>query len=101
MHKGYIILLIVLWSAPLLAWLLPAASVRLVAGFRHRDLAAPIFMLLAISAALYAFPSSASKGGTNPPPAATSSAVGRIRLYHVDADGRLVPLDARIREVTP
>ena len=62
------------------------------------------FLLLALAAALYAYPSSAAKSGggeTNPPPISVKQPTGRINLFYHDLSGRLVPFDARIKEVTP
>jgi len=41
-----------------------------------------------------------SKGGsTNEPPVIPPAVSGKIRLYHEAASGKLVPLDAKMREV--
>ena len=57
---------------------------------------------MAAAAAVYAFPSSAEKGGPpDPPPVKPSAPVGVIRLYYHAPDGRLVPFDAPVREVRP
>lgn len=102
MNKAYASVIVVAYGAPLLAWALPRMAAGIVKSCRAKDGAAPLFVLLAVSAAFYAFPSSASKSGdTNLPPVSPSSPAGRIRLLHADGTGRLVPLDARIREVQP
>lgn len=89
-------LVIALWLLPLAAWALP----RMLASARRalHGRGGYAFALLAVAAAVYAFPSSASKGSTtNPPPVKPSAPVGVIRLYYHAPDGRLVPFDAPIR----
>lgn len=101
--KSHILLVTALWLLPLLAFALPRLAASLTALWRSRDPAARLLIALALAACLYAFPSSADKGGgeTNVPPAAPSAPAGRIRLFHENASGRLVPLGAEIREVLP
>jgi hypothetical protein len=103
MQKAQTLILIALWAAPLLAFTLPRLAAALSALWRSRSPSAAAFALLALAACLYAYPSSADKGGgeTNVPPAAPSAPAGQIRLYREDASGRLVPLGAGIREVRP
>ena len=90
-------LVIALWLLPLLVWSLP----RIVSAVRRalvgRDGYA--FALIALAAAVYAFPSSADKG--EPPPPPPTPKAGVIRLYYHAADGRLVPFDAPVRRAAP
>ena len=98
MSKYWIMLIIALYAVPLLAvWARHFAS-ELGTSMRDRGRAGEttLFILLALAAACYAFPSSADKGGPTNPPATVR---GVIRLYHEDATGRLVPLDAKIKEM--
>lgn len=92
-------LVIILWLMPLAAWALPRIRDASRRAIRTRDGFA--FALLAAAAAVYAFPSSAVKSTTNPPPSAPSAPSGVIRLYYHALDGRLVPFDAPVREVQP
>ena len=91
------ILVIVLWLIPLAVWMFP----RIISAARRvltaRD--GYTFALLAIAAAVYAFPSSADKG--EPPPPPPTPKAGVIRLYYHAADGRLVPFDAPVRRAAP
>ncbi len=89
------ILVIVLWLIPLAVWMFP----RIISTARRalHGRGGYAFALLAVAAAVYAFPSSAAKSTTNPPPAAPSAPSGVIRLYYHAPDGRLVPFDAPIR----
>ena len=102
MSKGYVILVIALWCAPVLAFALPRLAASLE-RLRRAGGEGTAFVLLIIAACVYAVPSAASKGGTNEPPPVESPYVpsGRIMLYVEDASGRLVPLGADIREVAP
>ena len=88
-------LVIILWLLPLAAWTLPRITASVRRALHGRGGYA--FALLAVAAAVYAFPSSAAKSTTNPPPAAPSAPSGVIRLYYHAPDGRLVPFDAPIR----
>lgn len=90
-------LVIMLWLLPLAAWALPGILAAARRALRARD--GYTFALLAIAAAVYAFPSSADKG--EPPPPPPTPKAGVIRLYYHAADGRLVPFDAPVREVQP
>ena len=102
--KFQIMLLIALWAAPLLAAVIPAISESIRDELRRRDGATTlVLMLLIVAATLSVGRAIADKGGsvpTNQPPAAVSPA-GRINLYRVEADGRMVPLDASIRRANP
>jgi hypothetical protein len=101
-HPFYTALILILWTSALLACWLPALARHIAQAWRARSDAATAFILLAIAAAVYAFPSRAEKGGpTNPPPPAIIQPEGVIRLYHEDASGRLVPLGAQIRKANP
>ncbi|HRR34737.1 MAG TPA: hypothetical protein P5026_11595 [Kiritimatiellia bacterium] len=90
-------LVIILWLLPFAAWLLPRMIATARQALQSRDGYA--IAILAMAAAVYAYPSSADKG--NPPPVTPSAKTGVIRLYHHAPDGRLVPLSATIREVQP
>jgi len=89
------ILVIVLWLIPLAVWMFPRIISTARRALRGRDSYA--IAILAMAAAVYAYPSIASKGTTNPPPVTPSAPAGRIRLYYHAPDGRLVPFDAPIR----
>ena len=98
MHAALTALVLLLWTAACAAWCLP----RLASGAAAlRKPEATLWLLLALLAALYAFPSSAQKSTNPPPPAAAPPERGVIRLYRDDGTGRLVPLDAEILEVSP
>lgn len=89
-------LVITLWLLPVAAWALPRMISAARRTLRGRDGYA--IAILATAAAVYAYPSSASKGSTtNPPPVTPSAPSGVIRLYYHAPDGRLVPFDAPIR----
>jgi hypothetical protein len=96
---GWVLLLIALYLLPLL----PRVLSKLSDAWRNPGAGGTLFVCLVLIACVYAYPSSASKGGgeTNPPPVEVSAPAGRINLYHEDATGRLVPIGADIREVQP
>lgn len=100
MHAYHFQLAVVLllYLATFAAYALPATLSAAARTLRRPGLDATLFLLLSLLAALYAYPLRAEKGGggpTNPPPR------GVIRIYHLDASGRLVPLGASIQEVKP
>ncbi len=88
-------LVIILWLIPLAAWALPGIIASARRALIGRDGYA--IAILAMAAAVYAYPSSADKGTTNPPPVTPAAPSGVIRLYYHTPDGRLVPFDAPIR----
>lgn len=89
------IIVLLVYCGPPLARCVAAACRRL----RAQGWAAAALAALALAAAtLYG----GSKGGsTNEPPVIPPAVSGRIRLYHEDASGRLVPLDAKMKGVEP
>jgi len=95
----WIAVVVLLWSIPLAAYAIPAVM-RDVAGVcRSRGDMATLFILLALAAAIYAFPSQAEKGGgTNVPPATVEGPTKTIRLYYTGSNGHLVPLGAEMRK---
>lgn len=103
MPKANIIVL-VLWSLPLLAWVLPRVAAAVIGLLRARGERAALFGMLVVAACIYAYPSSAQKGGgTNGPveiPAMDIPAF-RIMLYHESARDRFYPIGSPLREVLP
>ena len=100
-NPNWSLLVIALWLLPVLAAALPAVTRAVSAFWRGRDTGTVLLIVaLATWCTVGVGRAIASKGGgeTNPPPAAVR---GVIRLYHEDATGRLVPLDAQIKGVTP
>jgi hypothetical protein len=93
------ILVILSWAPYLLVRFSPGACAAIRDLMRMRDPWAYALLLAAIAAAFCACPTSADKGGgeppTNPPPAGVS---GVIRLYHRAPDGRLYPFDSFIMD---
>ena len=86
------IIVLLVYAGPALARSLSAACRRL----RSQGWAALALAALALAAAtLYG----GGKGSTNEPPVIPPSVSGKIRLYREDASGKLVPLDAKMREV--
>lgn len=88
------LLIALVFAGPSLARSLRAACRRL----RSEGWAAVALAAIALAAAtLYG----GSKAGTNEPPVIPPAAAVRIRLYYETASGKLVPLDAKMREVQP
>ena len=86
------LLIALVFAGPSLARTLAAACRRL----RAQGWAALALAALALAAAtLYG----GGKGSTNEPPVIPPAVSGKIRLYHETASGKLVPLDAKMREV--
>ena len=86
------LLILAVSAGPSLARSLATACRRL----RAQGWAALALAALALAAAtLYG----GGKGSTNEPPVIPPAVSGKIRLYHETASGKLVPLDAKMREV--
>ena len=94
-------LILALWLLTAAVWFfrsLPAVIRDAVARLRLHGRALPaILAILLIACCIYG----STKPPPDPPPPAAPVRSGRISLYYEDATGRLVPLDARIKEVTP
>lgn len=95
------ILVLALWLITAAVWFLrslPAVIRDAAARLRLHGRALPALLaILLIACCIYG----STKPPPEPPPPAAPVRTGRISLYHEDATGRLVPLDARIREVAP
>jgi hypothetical protein len=79
-----------------LALVAAARAARLLRQLSRADRGALLFICAAALLALYAFPTSAQKSGTNEPPDEPSAPAGTIMLYEAGG-GRYVPLGAEIR----
>lgn len=99
------LVLIILYAAPLIALLSPGIINACGDVWRSTGPSAALFILLALAAAFYAFPSSASKSGggeTNPPnPVVIGEPHGVINLYFQDSTGRLFPIGPNKMEFIP
>lgn len=101
MSYGIGVLIVMLLILANVAVRLAPAAYALASGLcRERGLEFWLFLILAIAAALYAFPSRAQKGGpcTNGPCAMPPPQV--LPLWRAP-DGRLYPVGPRIMEVQP
>lgn len=94
---------VILWIVVLLAFAGPSLWRTLSALWRTAGPGPSVFVLAALAAAFYAYPSSADKGGgtTNPPAVTVPVPAYTIRLIFEDGTMRLFPLGAPIREVRP
>lgn len=93
-------LVIVPWIIVLLVYAGPSiARVARKDWLRLRSAGWPAVALAALALAAATLYGGSKGGSTNEPPVIPPAVSGKIRLYHETASGKLVPLDAKMREV--